>query len=76
MGIYLYKDKNGLNNIEVKMVDSNGWLNREHYNLDMIVVIGFRVNSKEVTKFRIWKTKMLKEEVAYKNEEKIQVNNY
>lgn len=27
--IIIYKDKNGLNNIEVKMVDNNVWLNQE-----------------------------------------------
>lgn len=27
--IIIYKDKNGLNNIEVKIVDNNVWLNQE-----------------------------------------------
>ncbi|RBQ32051.1 hypothetical protein CRU92_04590 [Arcobacter sp. FW59] len=33
----------------------------EHYNLDMIISIGYRVNSLTATKFRQWATKILKE---------------
>ena len=32
-----------------------------HYNLDMIISIGYRVNSKSAVKFRQWATKILKE---------------
>ena len=31
------------------------------YNLDAIISVGYRVNSKRATKFRIWATKILKE---------------
>ena len=31
------------------------------YNLDMIIAVGYRVNSKKATAFRIWATKVLKE---------------
>lgn len=31
------------------------------YNLDAIISVGYRVNSKRATKFRIWATKVLKE---------------
>jgi hypothetical protein len=32
-----------------------------HYNLDMIIAIGYGVNSSRATQFRIWATKILKE---------------
>ncbi|HNR85173.1 MAG: virulence RhuM family protein [Crocinitomicaceae bacterium] len=35
--------------------------NTKHYNLDMIISLGYRVNSKVATQFRIWATKRLNE---------------
>jgi prophage maintenance system killer protein/prophage antirepressor-like protein len=35
--------------------------NVEYYNLDMIISVGYRVNSKKATQFRKWSTKILKE---------------
>jgi len=35
----------------------------EIYNLDAIIAVGYRVNSKQATKFRIWATKILKDYV-------------
>lgn len=35
--------------------------NIDHYNLDMIISIGYRVNSIRGTQFRIWANKILKE---------------
>jgi hypothetical protein len=35
--------------------------NIEYYNLDAIISVGYRVNSAQATKFRIWATKTLKE---------------
>ena len=32
-----------------------------YYNLDMIISVGYRVNSKRGTQFRIWANKVLKE---------------
>jgi len=34
--------------------------NLEYYNLDMIISVGYRVNSKRGTQFRIWANKILK----------------
>ena len=31
----------------------------EFYNLDMIISLGYRVNSKRATSFRVWATKVL-----------------
>ncbi|GHT31210.1 toxin Fic [Bacteroidia bacterium] len=35
--------------------------NTEHYNLDMIISLGYRINSRVATKFRQWATERLKE---------------
>jgi hypothetical protein len=35
-----------------------------HYNLDMIISLGYRINSKEATKFRQWATERLKEYIV------------
>lgn len=36
----------------------------EHYSLDAIIAVGYRVNSKQATQFRIWATNTLKEFVV------------
>ncbi|MEK7648644.1 MAG: RhuM family protein [Patescibacteria group bacterium] len=36
----------------------------EYYNLDMIIAIGYRVNSRHATRFRIWATKVLKDYIV------------
>ena len=33
------------------------------YNLDMVISVGYRVNSKRATQFRIWATKVLKQHI-------------
>jgi hypothetical protein len=38
--------------------------NTEHYNLDMIISLGYRINSKVATKFRQWATERLKEYIV------------
>ncbi len=34
------------------------------YNLDAIIAVGYRINSKKATEFRIWATKILKEYIT------------
>lgn len=36
----------------------------EHYSLDMIISVGYRVNSAKATRFRIWATQTLKEHLT------------
>jgi hypothetical protein len=36
----------------------------EHYSLDMIISVGYRVNSTKATRFRIWATQTLKEHLT------------
>ncbi|MCW1888208.1 MAG: virulence protein RhuM/Fic/DOC family protein [Candidatus Moranbacteria bacterium] len=52
--------------------------NIEHYNLDMIISVGYRVNSKTATQFRQWATKTLKEHLTkgYTINKKIVLKNY
>lgn len=38
--------------------------NTKFYSLDAIIAVGYRVNSKEATKFRIWATNTLKEYIT------------
>lgn len=38
--------------------------NLTHYNLDMVIAVGYRIKSKIATKFRIWATKTLKEYIT------------
>jgi prophage maintenance system killer protein len=38
--------------------------NTEHYNLDMIIALGYRVNTKSGTQFRIWANKILKDYIV------------
>lgn len=33
----------------------------DHYNLDAIIAVGYRVNSRQATQFRIWATRTLRE---------------
>ena len=41
--------------------ESSGGRKPKLYNLDMIIAVGYRVNSKKATNFRIWATKVLRE---------------
>ena len=46
--------------------ESSGGRKPKLYNLDVIIAVGYRVNSKKATQFRIWATNILKEYI--KNE--------
>ena len=50
----------------------------EYYNLDAILSVGYRVNSKQATQFRIWATKTLKQHLleGYTINKKQLVKNY
>lgn len=50
-------------NFRVVQKEGNRDVAREivFYNLDIIIAVGYRVNSKRATQFRIWATKILKE---------------
>jgi len=37
--------------------------NIEYYNLDIILSVGYRVNSKQATQFRVWATRTLKQHI-------------
>lgn len=41
--------------------EDNKRYNVKYYNLDAIIAVGYRVNSKKATQFRIWANKVLKE---------------
>ena len=51
--------------------------NIEYYSLDAIIAVGYRINSKKATEFRIWATRILKEYMIKGfsiNEEKLKNN--
>lgn len=49
--------------IEIVQQEGNRQVRRkiDYYSLDAIISVGYRVNSKRATSFRIWATKVLKE---------------
>ena len=49
-----------------------------YYNLDMIISVGYRINSKQGTQFRIWANKILKEYLikGYSINQKIKVKEF
>lgn len=56
-------DKSTISKMEIVRYEAGRQVKREieHYNLDMIIVVGYRVNSKKATQFRVWATKVLRE---------------
>ena len=54
-------DKNSVvSKMEITAPDGKNY-NTEVYSLDAIIAVGYRINSKKATNFRIWATKILKE---------------
>lgn len=54
-------DKNlVVSKMEITADDGKNY-NTEVYSLDAIIAVGYRINSKKATEFRIWATKILKE---------------
>ncbi len=49
-----------ISKMEIAATDGKRY-NTEVYNLDAIIAVGYRINSKKATEFRIWATKILKE---------------
>ena len=51
-----------ISKMEIVQKEGNRQVKRlvDTYNLDAIIAVGYRVNSKKATEFRIWVTKVLK----------------
>jgi prophage maintenance system killer protein len=60
------KEEATVSKMETVQIEGNRRIVREltHYNLDMIISIGYRVNSQQATQFRIWATKTLKDHLV------------
>lgn len=56
------KEDSVIRKIRITAADGKKYLNN-YYNLDMIISVGYRVNSRQATQFRIWATKVLREYV-------------
>ena len=61
--ILFYNDEEGSTCSKMEHMGNNGKqvYNTKYYNLDMIISIGFRVNSKKAIKFRTWANKIIKD---------------
>lgn len=60
------EEKATLREFRIVQTEGSRQVEREvkHYNLDMIISVGYRVNSKTATGFRKWATKTLREHVT------------
>ncbi len=56
-------EKSTVRNFRTVQIEGKRKIEREidYYNLDAIISVGYRVNSKQATQFRIWATKTLDE---------------
>ena len=67
MNIYVYSDESGelleesvVSKMETTAADGKRY-NTNYYNLDAIIAVGYRVNSRKATMFRIWANRVLNE---------------
>ena len=71
--------KSVISKMEITADDGKNY-NTEVYSLDAIIAVGYRINSKKATEFRIWATKILKEYIikgfALNDERFIRGNKY
>ncbi len=54
------KENSVIRNFLITATDGKGY-DTMHYNLDVVLAVGYRVNSKKATHFRIWATNILRE---------------
>jgi len=69
-------EKSVVSKMEITASDGKTY-QTNHYNLDAIISIGYRVNSKQATQFRIWATDILKQHLSQGytiNKERLQKN--
>ncbi|MDD4096974.1 MAG: RhuM family protein [Oscillospiraceae bacterium] len=59
-------NENSVVSILETTADDGKTYKNKYYNLDAIIAVGYRVNSKKATMFRIWATKILKEFIIKK----------
>ena len=57
------EEKSVVRKIRITATDSKAY-DTKHYNLDAIISVGYRVNSKQATAFRKWATKTLRNYIA------------
>jgi len=59
-------EKSTIRNFRIAQNEGDRKIERDikHYNLDMVLSVGYRVNSKQATNFRIWATKTLREHIT------------
>ncbi len=73
-------DKSTIRNFRIVQKEGGREVERDvnHYNLDMILSVGYRVNSKRATAFRKWATKTLRQHITkgYTINPKVIKNNY
>lgn len=56
-------EKSVVSKMEITASDGKTYV-AKHYNLDAIISVGYRVNSKQATQFRIWATSILRDHIV------------